>query len=62
MAKVRNNIIVQGLSGSLGEQLVVKQDKAGGCFCQSKSGPFDHRKVGHLGLVDRKAISEIWAS
>lgn len=29
MAKVRKNIIVQGLSGSLGGQLVVKQDKAG---------------------------------
>lgn len=29
MAKVRNNIIIQGLSGSLGEQLVIKQDKAG---------------------------------
>jgi hypothetical protein len=29
MAKVRNNIIIQGLSGSLGSQLVVKQDKAG---------------------------------
>ncbi len=29
MAKVRNNIIIQGLSGSLGDQLVIKQDKAG---------------------------------
>jgi hypothetical protein len=29
MAKVRNNIIIQDLSGSLGDQLVVKQDKAG---------------------------------
>ncbi len=29
MAKVRNNIIIQGLSGSLGSQLVIKQDKAG---------------------------------
>ena len=29
MAKVRNNIIIQGLSGSLGEQLVIKQDKSG---------------------------------
>ena len=29
MAKVRNNIIIQGLSGSVGEQLVIKQDKAG---------------------------------
>ena len=29
MAKVRNNIFVRGLSGSLGDQFVVKQDKAG---------------------------------
>ncbi len=28
MAKVRQNIVVQGLSGSLGEQLAIKQDKA----------------------------------
>lgn len=29
MAKVRKNIVVQGLSGSLGDQLVIRQDKAG---------------------------------
>lgn len=29
MAKVRNNIVMKGLSGSLGDQLVVKQDKGG---------------------------------
>jgi hypothetical protein len=29
MAKVRNNIVMQGLSGMLGDQLVLKQDKAG---------------------------------
>lgn len=29
MAKVRNNIVIKGLSGSLGDQLVVKQDKGG---------------------------------
>jgi len=29
MAQVRNNIIIHGLSGSLGSQLVIKQDKAG---------------------------------
>ena len=29
MAKVRNNIVIQGLSGSLGDQIVIKQDKAG---------------------------------
>jgi len=29
MAQVRNNIIIKGLSGSIGNQLVFKQDKAG---------------------------------
>lgn len=29
MAKVRNNIFVRGLSGSVGDQFVVKQDKSG---------------------------------
>ena len=29
MAKVRNNIITQGLSGSLGDQLIFRKDKAG---------------------------------
>lgn len=29
MAKVRKNIVIQGLSGSLGDQVVIKQDKAG---------------------------------
>lgn len=29
MAKIRKNIVIQGLSGSLGDQLVIKQDKAG---------------------------------
>jgi len=29
MAKVRNNIVMKGLSGSLGDQLVLKQDKFG---------------------------------
>ncbi len=29
MATVRNNIVIKGLSGSLGDQLVIKNDKAG---------------------------------
>lgn len=29
MAKIRKNIIIEGLSGSLGEQLVIRHDKAG---------------------------------
>lgn len=29
MAKIRKNIIIQGFSGTLGDQLVIRQDKAG---------------------------------
>jgi len=29
MAKVRHNIVIEGLSGGLGDQLVIKMDKAG---------------------------------
>jgi hypothetical protein len=29
MAKIRKNIVIQGLSGSLGDQLVIRHDKAG---------------------------------
>ena len=29
MAKVRKNLVIQGLSGSLGEQLVIRHDRAG---------------------------------
>lgn len=36
MAKVRQNIIIHGLSGSLGDQLVIKQDKAGRTIVSSK--------------------------
>ena len=29
MAKVRNNIVIKGLSGTLGDQITIKQDKIG---------------------------------
>jgi len=29
MAKVRNNMLVRGLSGAVGEQFVIRKDKAG---------------------------------
>jgi hypothetical protein len=43
MAKVRNNIVVQGLSGSLGDQLVIKQDKAGRTIVSVKPTFDEHR-------------------
>jgi hypothetical protein len=43
MARVRNNIFVRGLSGSLGEQFVVKKDKAGRTIV-SASPTFDENR------------------
>jgi hypothetical protein len=43
IAKVRNNIFVRGLSGSLGEQFVVKKDKAGRTII-SASPTFDENR------------------
>jgi hypothetical protein len=36
MAKVRNNVIVRGLSGSFGDQMVIKIDKAGRTIVSNK--------------------------
>lgn len=36
MAQVRNNIVIQGLSGSLGDQLVIKQSRSGRTIVSSK--------------------------
>ncbi len=36
MATVRQNIVVQGLSGSLGDQLTIRQDKAGRTIISAK--------------------------
>jgi len=44
MAKVRNNVIVRGLSGSFGDQLVMKIDKAGRTIVSNKPG-FDENRV-----------------
>src|SRR6185369_10995464 len=44
MAKVRNNIFVRGLSGSLGDQFVVKKNKAGGTIV-SVSPTFDENRT-----------------
>jgi hypothetical protein len=36
MAKVRNNVVVRGLSGSFGDQMVIKIDKAGRTIVANK--------------------------
>jgi len=44
MAKVRKNIVVQGLSGLLGDQLVLKHDKAGRTIVSAKP-TFDENRA-----------------
>jgi len=44
MAKVRNNVIVRGLSGSFGEQMVIRIDKAGRTIVSNKP-EFDENRV-----------------
>lgn len=36
MAQVRNNIVIQGLSGSLGNQLIIKQSRSGRTIVSAK--------------------------
>ncbi|MBN2117968.1 MAG: hypothetical protein JW730_15430 [Anaerolineales bacterium] len=44
MAKVRNNVLVRGLSGSFGEQMVIKVDKAGRTIVSNKP-EFDENRA-----------------
>ncbi len=44
MAKVRNNVVIRGLSGSFGDQMVIKIDKAGRTIVSNKP-EFDENRV-----------------
>ncbi len=44
MAKVRNNVVVRGLSGSFGDQMVIKIDKAGRTIISNKP-EFDENRT-----------------
>ncbi len=43
MAKVRNNIVIHGLSGTIGDQLVIRQDKAGRTIVAAAPGDDPNR-------------------
>jgi len=43
MAKVRNNLVMQGLSGLLGNQLTIRQDKAGRTIISARPQPKPNR-------------------
>lgn len=53
MAKVRNNIFVRGLSGSLGDQFVVRKDKAGRTIV-SAAPTFDDNRTFSEAQLDRQ--------
>jgi hypothetical protein len=59
MAKVTNNIFVRGLSGSLGDQFVVKQDKTGRTIVANKPTVVRQFNAAQLAHQDafRKAIA-----
>jgi len=58
MAKVINNIITQGLSGSLGDQIVFKKDKAGRTIVSAKPTFSPNRVFTTEQLGHQKAFRE----
>ena len=58
MAKVRNNVVIRGLSGSFGEQMVIRIDKAGRTIVANKP-EFDENRVFTPGqLAQQEAFRE----
>ena len=58
MAKVRQNIIMQGLSGSLGDQLILKQDKGGRTIISAKPTFHPNREFSDAQKLQRSAFRE----
>ncbi len=58
MAKVRNNVVVRGLSGSFGDQVVIKIDKAGRTIVCNKPEFDDDRVFTPAQLAHQEAFRE----
>ncbi len=58
MAKVRQNIIIQGLSGSLGDQIIFKQDKGGRTIISAKPTFHPNREFSEAQKLQRAAFRE----
>jgi len=56
MAKVRNNIVVKGLSGSLGDQLVIRLDKAGRTIVSVKPAFDENRQFTEAQQAQQEAF------
>ena len=58
MAKVRNNVMVRGLSGSFGDQMVIKIDKAGRTIVSNKPEFNENRQFTEAQLAQQEAFRE----
>src|SRR5258707_10830346 len=58
MAKVQNNIFVRGLSGSLGDQFVVRKGKAGNTVISNKPVFSSQREFNASQLAHQDAFRE----
>ena len=58
MAKVRNNIITQGLSGSLGDQLIFRKDKAGRTIVAAKPAFDPNRGLTNSQMAHQEAFRQ----
>ena len=58
MAKVRNNILVRGLSGAVGEQFVIRKDKAGRTIVSNKPEFDENRQFSEAQLAQQEAFRE----
>ena len=56
MAKVRNNVMVRGLSGSFGDQMVIKTDKGGRTIVSNKPGFNENRRFSDVQLSHQESF------
>jgi len=61
MAKVQRNIIIQGLSGTIGDQLVIKQDRAGRTIVSIKPTFDEDRQFSEAQQLQQQAFQEATA-
>lgn len=58
MAKVRKNIFIRGLSGSLGDQFIIKTDKGGRTIVSAKANFPSNREFSPAQLAHQQAFRE----
>src|SRR5262245_37279496 len=58
MAKVINNLVMQGLSGSLGNQIVIRQGKGGQTIVAAKPGANGARTFNATQLAQQEAFRD----